>query len=220
MGIEDKIEQDSELLERWKKMNPSIITDGVVSWEDYIKSNPKILFVLKEVNSDESNWDLREFIRDGARNYTWNNITRWIIGIRNINQNYNWQEIEKISEQERKEVLKSIAAINLKKETGGGAVADNDTVYKHAINDKDFLKEQVVIYDPELIICCGTSYAFFDSVYNGRDVKWEITSNGVWYVRDNNKVIISYNHPEARVSPNFLYYPLIDVLREIYGLHG
>ena len=220
MRVEDKVKQENELLERWKKTNPSIIIDGVVSWEDYIKSNPKILFVLKEVNSDESNWDLREFIRDGARNYTWNNITRWVIGIRNITKNYNWQEIEGISEKERKEVLKSIAAVNLKKETGGGAVADNDAIYKHALNDKDFLKEQVAIYDPELIICCGTSYAFFDSVYNGRDVKWGITFNGVWYARDNNKVIISYNHPEARVSPNFLYYPLIDALREIYGLHG
>ena len=220
MDIKEKRRQEEELLKKWKEINPNIITDGVVSWEDYATSNPKILFVLKEVNSDEPNWDLREFTRDGARNYTWDNITRWIIGIRNIDQDYNWQKIKEISEQERKEVLKSIAAINLKKETGGGAVADNDTIYKHAINDKELLKNQVDIYDPDLIICCGTGTAFLESVYSEKIVKCEITFNGVDYVKDNNRVIVLYNHPQARVSPNFLYYPLIDALREIYGLHG
>ena len=42
-----------------------------------------------------------------------------------------------------------------------------------------------------------------------------MTHKGVRYVIDNNRIIVAYNHPEARVSPNFLYYLLIDALREI-----
>lgn len=191
------------MFERWKKINSNIITDGVVSWEDYFKSELKILFVLKEANSDEANWDLRELLRDGERNFTWNNITRWIKWIREISKNYNWNKIVKISPKDRKNFLLSIAAINVKKEIGGRDVADNDIVYKSAFNDKEYLKEQVEIYEPDLIICCGTSSAFLDSVYCDIKIDWKMTFNGVWYIKIDNKIIVSYNHPEARVSPNF-----------------
>ena len=65
MDIDLKIKQEKELFDDWKKKNNKIIPDGVVSFEDYAKSNCKILFVLKEVNSDETDWDLREFLRNG-----------------------------------------------------------------------------------------------------------------------------------------------------------
>lgn len=42
-----------------------------------------------------------------------------------------------------------------------------------------------------------------------------MTHNGVWYAIDGKRIIIAYSHPEARVSANFLYYPLMDALREI-----
>ncbi len=215
MDVDLKIKQEKELFDDWKKKNNKIIPDGVVSFEDYAKSNCKILFVLKEVNSDETDWDLREFLRNGGRDRTWNNICRWVKGIRNIDKDYNWKDIVNIEEAERKEYLKSIAVLNLKKYTGGKAVANNDEIFEYAVSDSELLKRQVDIYEPDLIILCGTEYPFFNSVYKNIDIKWEMTHKGVRYVIDNNRIIISYNHPEARVSPNFLYYLLMDALREI-----
>ena len=215
MNINAKILEEQELFDDWKERDPSIILDGVVSWFDYANSAIIILFVLKEVNSDESDWDLREFLKDGGRSFTWNNITRWIIGIRNINTDYDWSTIENIEPEQRREYLKTVAAINMKKATGGKDVADNGIIYKHALNDSELLKRQIDIYEPDLIICCGTADAFFDSVYKDIKVDWKMTHNGLWYVIDGKRTIIAYNHPEARVSANFLYYPLMDALREI-----
>lgn len=215
MDIESKIKKEKELFEQWKRKNDKIVPDGVVCWEEYAKSKCKILFILKEVNSDENDWDLRDFLLDGDRSFTWNNIIRWIMGIRNLDLNYNWKDIEIISKIERKKYLKTIAAINLKKETGGTAVADNDNIYKCAIEDRELLKNQVDIYEPDLIICCGTANEFFDSVYKDIDVEWKMTHNGVRYVKNADRIIVSYNHPAARVSNILLYYPLIDALREI-----
>lgn len=135
MDINVKLLEEQKLFAYWKERDPSIIPDGVVSWRDYMNSNVKILFVLKEVNSDESDWDLREFLRNGSRSFTWNNITRWIIGIRNLNKDYDWNTIKDVDEKKRNENLKSIAAINVKKATGDRDVADNDIIYKHALND-------------------------------------------------------------------------------------
>lgn len=220
MDIDAKKSEEKKLFDDWEKRDPSIIPDGVVSWCNYANSAIKILFVLKEVNSDERNWDLREFLKDGGGSYTWNNITRWIIGIRNINIDYDWSTIENIEPEQRREYLDTVAAINLKKATGGKAVADNDIICKHALNDSDLLKRQVDIYEPDLIICCGTSDAFFKSIYKDIKVDWRMTHNGVWYVIDGKRTIIDYKHPEARVFANFLYYPLMDALREISKEHN
>lgn len=38
---------------------------------------------------------------------------------------------------------------------------------------------------------------------------------GGWYFVDGNSVVISFAHPEARISDNFLYYTLIDAVKEI-----
>lgn len=47
-----------------------------------IDSDLKLMIILKEVNDRHGGgWDLRKFLRDGARDQTWNNITRWVRGI-------------------------------------------------------------------------------------------------------------------------------------------
>ena len=47
-------------------------------------------------------------------------------------------------------------------------------------------------------------------------MKWEKTKREILKIKENNKIIVSYSHPEARVSSNLLYYGLIDAIKEIY----
>ena len=113
-------EQENTLFKEWSNKRDHFVTDGVVSEEDYKTSQIKLCFVLKEVNDpgpDGGGWDLREFIRDGARPQTWDNLTRWIIGIRGIDSDIKWSELENIEESDRKQTLLSICAMNLKKIT-------------------------------------------------------------------------------------------------------
>ena len=45
-----------------------------------------------------------------------------------------------------------------------------------------------------------------------------MTSRGIWYVRDEEKIIISYSHPEARTKDCLLYYGLVDAVKEIVNI--
>jgi len=57
------------------------VRDGLVDEKSYFKAPVKILYLLKEVNGGDRDWDLREYIENGGRAATWDNITRWTKGI-------------------------------------------------------------------------------------------------------------------------------------------
>lgn len=208
-------EKENLLFSKWAKERTGFVADGVIDEDEYLNSRVKIMFVLKEVNdSGGGNWDLREFVREGARQQTWDLITRWVYGIRNLDKEINWSSIENITIGQRKDVLKSICAINLKKSPGGHTTNAED-FYKVALNDKQYINEQVKLYDPDLIICCGTGELFSDLVFEKLQ-NWRVTSRGIWYHEfSTNKFLIAYSHPEARVQKCLLYYGLIDALKEI-----
>ena len=118
------------------------------------------------------------------------------------------------NEQRRLRELKKIAAVNLKK-TSGGHTSNNGEIYRAAVDHHDIIKEQIDLYKADFIICCGTEYAFMDACYKDREVDWEMTSRGIWYFRDGKSVVISFSHPEARVKDAYLFYALTDAVKEI-----
>ncbi|GAB3215154.1 hypothetical protein [Pseudaeromonas pectinilytica] len=207
--------QELLLFEEWKGKRDGFVFDGVVSEIDYVNSKTKLCFVLKEVNDEDGgNWDLREFIRQGARPQTWDNITRWIQCIENISDEKKWSSLEKITEENRIDCLRSICAMNLKKSPGSHTTA-LAKFKKVVVEDQSFIKRQYAIYNPDLTICCGT----------GWELRWALdltpydvfeTSRGIkWYLNSNEKPVIIFAHPEARVQNSLLVYGLIDAIREI-----
>ena len=209
-------ESEEELFAEWSAKRPGFVSDGVVDEESYIHSNPRLVFVLKEVNDPGGGgWDLRQFVRDGGRAQTWNNVTRWVEGIRRLPEEIPWSELAEISEEKRHQVLKSIVAVNLKKSPGGHTSNASD-VSGVADEDKVFLDRQFSLYDPDIIICCGTSDTFHWLVPLCEKPEWKSTQRGVSYHEyKTNKFIIAYSHPEARCASPLLYYGLVDAVREI-----
>src|SRR5690606_38782654 len=109
-----------------------LVKDGILNIEKYLAAKPKILYVLKEANSnDNSLTDMRECLislkgnnNNIAPNWgkTWNKIVYATYG---IFENMTYEEMPDINGS-AKEVLKhvpSIAQTNLKK-YAGGSVAD------------------------------------------------------------------------------------------------
>lgn len=207
----DEIRNGEEaLFNEWRF--PGFISDGVVNPEEYCKSNLRILIVLKEVNGGKD-WDLRDFLRNsGGRNQTWGPVARWIKGIRNLPDEYDWESIETVSDQDRIDWLKDIAAINVKK-LAGGAVADSKKIrnFLYSERNREYLKRQVNLYKPDLVILGNTGSDWYLS-----SVDWKVTKRGIKYCQeDNGTIVVSYSHPGARVGAQFLYYGLMDALREI-----
>lgn len=212
-------EKEKILFEKWAKNRQDFVKDGVVYENSYLQSNPRLLFVMKEVNdSSGGNWDLRDFIREGAIPQTWNNIARWVYGIRNLDKEINWDFLKKNTNKLRKEILNSICVMNLKKSPGRGRT-NNDELEKIATEDKEYLKEQFPLYDPDLIICCGsvTGDLFRRLILSENNPVPNLTKRGIpFYEFKPNKYLISFYHPQATVLGCLLYYGLIDAVKEIW----
>ena len=214
MSIRDK---ENQLFKEWKKVRTGFVRDGVVSEHDYQTSSLKIVFILKEANDqDGGGSDLREFLLKGARPATWNNLTRWVHGMRNLAKIPKWSFYEKIPEDFRKKTLKSIVAMNLKKPPGG-PTPDSAVLATVAREDKDYIRKQYDLYDPDITICGGTDVeGLFREVVGHQMMKWQETRRGVWwYERNARKYVVSFYHPGAHVKSSLLLYGLLDAVREI-----
>ena len=211
--IKDK---ESALFAEWTERVDNFAKDGVVSEKLYEASAKRLLFVLKETN-DTKDFDLRRFLSKGARPQTWDNVTRWVMGIRDLGTDIDWQAIKKITLAQRRKHLSSIAAINMKKKPGRHTT-DVSAFWSTIKRDADFIGRQIGFYDADLIILCGSIVATgFKHVFADRLTEpWRETSRGISYVEYTpGKFAINYAHPEARVHDTLLYYGLIDAVREI-----
>lgn len=210
---------EDALFSRWAIRHAGFVKDGAVDAQAYWASNPRLLFILKEVNAtNRGGWDLREFVRDGGRTQTWNNITRWTEGIRlaynHPQADMHWTQLARISEDRRRKTLRSIAAMNLKK-SPGSHTSNTHELHQVAQQDRAFLREQFDLYKPDVVVCCGSSVALEASKIL-KIPKWQQSSRGVEYAIYNSEcTVFSYCHPEARVADQLLFYGLFDSVREI-----
>ena len=208
------IEQETKLFERWKEKRPNLIPDGIVNHDVYMKSSVKVLYILKEVNGGK-NWDLRDFLRKGARWRTWNNITRWQYGIEKENSIMHFDEINNVNNDIRKKYLNKIAVINLKKESGGRNSKMSE-IWDYSWNDREYLKEQIELYEPDIIICCGTGEIVKEHKLIKGIEKWKQTTNGIQFSANKKLIVISYFHPQQyRIRKKKLYNDLISGYNEI-----
>lgn len=220
------IEQEKQLFDQWKLKRKFFCPDGIIDIESYSKSKRKILILLKEANALNEIVDFKDFLINGAyeRKATWCNILRWIYGIQNLEIDFKWNEIEDIftNEKIRTEYLKSILFCNLKK-IGGTYTTNNFDFNDICSQDKELIIEQINLYIdnaflcPDFIIAGGSVVtSTYCEIFNLTDNVWKSTSKGIYYYEFKpKKYFIDFVHPEARVSPNFIFYLLIDTIREI-----
>ena len=211
--------KEQALFSKWQQNRPGFVFDGLVCEEDYSNSLLKIAIILKEVNSDESGWDLRKYLYEKGRRATWGNVTRWVYGIRNLDRDIPWSELDPLCNHDSiVTILRSICAINLKK-SGGSHTANHSSLKSVAYEDRDYIKEQFAIYSPDLTICGGTVTAgLFKDVSGHSKFKWKHTTRGIGYYEwAPKKYVISYSHPEARIQESLLVYGLIDAVKELYA---
>lgn len=141
--------------EKWwqehHKEYPCFNRDGIVSYEDWeeIPAGKRILVVLKETNALEGS--LAEFLRNGGSDTyyrTWNNVARWTRMI--LDGIY----LEQIHRETLDRSVKEIAVMNLKK-YAGDARAHRGKVRKAALEDKELLRRQIRLIQPDIVLAGG-----------------------------------------------------------------
>lgn len=208
-------EQENALFERWQKKRgyDTFIYDGVICPEQWEKEHKKIVFVLKEANAEGETLDWRECLSDSeqSRNWgaTWNNVARWAKAILECGE-----YMEYVSPEERSKWLCRVSVMNLKK-IAGGATTKHKELVEYAQNDARFIWEQLCIYNPDIIIACGSwvDWLLWEEVLLTRQPTDEYVREELFgrYYRtrfpnkDTDTIVICWRHPNGRYNSRELY---------------
>lgn len=197
-----------KLFENWKSSFDfkAFISDGIVDFEKY--EQPHILFILRDMNCPEERnlcADLRSF---GSGAKTWSNAGRWAKALLESEKEYPYD----MSPSKRAEQLSRISVINLKKE-GGKSRTNGKELEKAVIAHKIFIFDEISLCEPDIIICCGLSYAGMRSVaallYENvfcNTTEWDkfksISLDREWWyyfteINGKNIPVISFCHPQV-----------------------
>jgi hypothetical protein len=215
MNIRD---EENALFTEWKKTRPNFIPDGIINEKGYLNSPLKVLYILKDVNGGEG-WDLRKYVDGGGRAKTLNNIARWQYAIEHFKEDIPFSKVDNISQSFREKHLKNIAIINLKKEPGGPE-AINDQIWTYSWDDKSFIVKQIVLYKPDVVICCGTGEMVRkrELITPFKKWNWSLSNSGVEYYK-NEILILKFVHPQQRkFTKKKLFNMFLETIRELKNL--
>lgn len=205
-------EQEKQLFQRWQSERgyPYFISDGVFDEMTWSAETLKITFVLKEANWRNGSADLCEWILKNKPWKTWNNIARWTKALLEGGEYPRY-----ISMEERNRLLSRVSFLNLKK-VGGGSEAEPEKIRQAAYNDAIYIREQLLLYKPDMIICCGkwlVADILEKEVLQRPDLPgpalsvrdWEkLDDTPCFYTRFPGKErltpVVSFHHPEKRYT--------------------
>jgi hypothetical protein len=193
--ISKKIKQNGE------ENNSHYVIDGIIDTEKYLASKYRILWILKDPNSDET-WSYLEKFKDkewlkrcGKSIPTLRRIIYITYGIL---RDAIWEKIPDAKDEKSFEPLQEIALINIKKTPGGGSVAD-ESIQDAYNKDSKLLKHQIETYDPDIIIL-GNTLQYFNAndFKNLENTVRQISDFGNHYYDTGEKLYIHTWHPAAR----------------------
>lgn len=202
------------LFTRWREhwaanqVTDKFVPDGIGDEAAWNACPRKLLWVLREPNDTSprsKEWDLRTFLRTPAWELTdqqrpgnyWQNIARCSYGV--IYQPCSFDLAE--ANFRTSGILRLISIMNIKKAPGRDRVVWPE-LKRYAERDAVFIREEVEIIDPQIIICAGTLGLFCDAL-------------GIPYGRDDeraqwrHKVIVAWGHPAGRTSKRDYYHHII-----------
>ena len=210
-------EEKEKLFAEWKertKAETPFITDGVMNPELWFSQKVRPLFLLKEAYGGENDWDLvadhvmsNEDIRK-----IWKRVSLWakgIFGTDRFHMERYMPNDEEFNEFGNK-YLSKIAAVNIKKYDGKEESDCND-ILSYAEKDADFLKRQIELCDPTIIVC-GYTAASLDKIF-GIEVRKETNEKLYYHMKINNHdvLVIDYWHPANQFPEIMNYYGLLGI---------
>lgn len=186
------------------------ICDGIVDEEWWLKEHkvPKICFFLKEARTQEENYILTDDLRRYEPWKLWQRVAIWTQAIQSAYAQavpYNHEALKKNSHN----AIKQIAVCNVKKSDGTN-ISNDDDLKKFAIMDKEELKRELILINPDIIVC-GYTLGCLEKVLDDEleiDPTWD-TMYGFW----KDKLVIDYYHPACHYPNRVNYYALMSICK-------
>lgn len=188
------------------------ITDGIYSPEEYLKSVPRVMWVLKEPYDkiDESEnpygegWSIPKdcYDEDDAwKNRTWQPMIYSMYGLYN---KLTWEEMDLISDNRNMtNILKQIAYINISKIPALTNSSQYPIEYYYQ-TWRHILLKQIKLYKPNVIIFGSTiDYFWKDLIGKAEKAIKQYIKDGIYYLNAYKKddiLLLDTYHPTARLA--------------------
>jgi hypothetical protein len=215
-----KTDQLNELFKRWEDHYrgfnidaKGFSRDGIINETMYNVAPHKILFILRETDAVTGR-DVREDLANGPRWPLFHQVAKWAWGIL-----YNFQDFGQINSSNKlmKDALLSTAIMNVKKFTGT-ATTNFGLLNAFAFIDREFIRDEIKIIAPDLIICCNT----FSEIMWALEID-EIRNNihdqaNVFrrvYTFNNAKIVSWPHHPADRKSHEKNYMEMAALFKDL-----
>lgn len=200
-----------ELLNRWgaesRHSGEVFIRDGIVDLMSWESSPRKVMFLLKEAyDRSGEGFDLCEWIRDDKEDKTssmWRRAAHWSHLVHSLDSPKSFEEISNVDAAKS---LRSSAIVNIKKSNGCSRSSDED-LKKYAREDKEYIKKQIKLINPQIVIC-GYTRGFVEGFWPD----WRKVSDLV-YVADG-RIFIDYWHPANQYPNKLNYYAFAFLLQQ------
>lgn len=168
--------------------------DGIVDEDCYLRQTHRILYVCPEPNGGKNGQyvgcDLREILRCRCSGMPFDkNLIRWTRVLLDGETEF----FDPCSDDSWH--VRRVAVINLKKLCGGG-IADRPAIEKHAWESREFIRRQVGIIAPTLVVTCGDPANKFYRQIVFDDRLLEVPARSVWEYKGV-RVLPAY-HPSCR----------------------
>ena len=210
-----KTKQLNSLFEKWESSNKDytgrFIRDGIIDESIFeAPGNKKLLIIAKEPNyQDDGSWDFRDWWKTKLQFSFSIRLAEWAYGIEN-----NFPIYSKIqdNQDEQLKAIHKMAFMNIKK-IGGNGTSDQDKLMDFAIRDHGFIRKQIEIIEPEIIVLCLSWGKLEDSLFPEIKTEWKDCGYDIFVASYKGVKYISFYHPSARNAPAAAYSLLQNVVR-------
>ena len=215
-----KIECD-DITKQIKEIDQLAVIDGVIDIDCYLSSPIKVMWILKETNS-EGGWS----IVDNYKDHKWLTDNNGLMSIRRvIYASYgimhpeikDWKNFPWSYEEECQKALRNIAFININKLPGDSTADDN--VIQDAYNkNRALLKLQFDTYNPDVVIFGNTlKYVNLEDFDGDFSEANRIRTEGIdtHYYPGQNRLYINAWHPSYfnRISDETYVMDIVEITR-------
>ncbi len=140
-----------DLFNKWKTKegNEFFCRDGFINKETYEEQVNKVLFIAKESNVSKGTDNDFFWLQSVANGKSDSKILSRRISIMTNAYYNNFSCVNKSLDN-----LQKIAYMNINK-SGGSSRTNATKLWEYANNHKDYIKKEIEIINPNLIVCCG-----------------------------------------------------------------
>ncbi len=221
------IKKEAEIENLIKKSynSKSVIKDGIVDIDLYIKAKYKILWVLKEPHDKSKEligWDMRDLLNDAKYESGLNPDMKSTFPLviystySILNDLIVWDKIPYMKDDsDLIDILKSIAIINIKKLPASSQSKDNEI--QDAYNQyKSIILKQIMDYEPDIIICGNTFKYMKEDLIELLELKEPKTQNyPTDHYYNDKKLVIDTYHPNQKSITHIKYFEgIIDAVKK------